>query len=62
LPCDRCNRLRLTADGYLLPCLKSQTEIKVDFDDLEGCFARAVNAKPTEGTSNERRSMREIGG
>jgi len=62
LPCDRCNRLRLTADGYLLPCLKSRTEIEVDFDDIEASFARAVNTKPAAGTSNDRRSMRQIGG
>ena len=60
--CSFCNRLRLTADGYLLPCLKSHTEIEVDFDDIEGCFARAVKAKPPEGTSNDRRTMRQIGG
>jgi cyclic pyranopterin phosphate synthase len=62
LPCDRCNRLRLTADGYLKPCLFSDIEIKVNFDDIEGSIRRAIDAKPVEGTSCGERSMREIGG
>ncbi len=62
LPCDRCNRLRLTADGYLKPCLFSDVEIKVDFEDIEGSIMRAVAAKPEEGTSCSERSMRQIGG
>jgi cyclic pyranopterin phosphate synthase len=62
LPCSRCNRLRLTADGFLKPCLFSDIEIEVDFDDLEGSIKRAVEAKPTEGTSCRDRSMGQIGG
>ncbi len=62
LPCDMCNRLRLTADGFLLPCLRSDAEIKVDFEDVDGCLARAVAAKPLEGISCERRTMHQIGG
>jgi len=62
LPCDRCNRLRLTADGYLKPCLFSDVEIKVDFEDIEGSIRKAVEAKPEEGTSCSERSMRHIGG
>jgi len=62
LPCDRCNRLRLTADGYLKPCLFSDIEIKVDFEDIEGSIRKAVEAKPVKGTACSDRSMRQIGG
>ena len=62
LPCDRCNRLRLTADGYIKPCLFSDVEIKVDPEDIEGSIRKAVEAKPVEGTSCSDRSMRQIGG
>jgi cyclic pyranopterin phosphate synthase len=62
LPCDRCNRLRLTADGYLKPCLFSDIEIEVDFGDIEGSIRKAVEAKPDRGTSCRDRSMRQIGG
>ena len=62
LPCEKCNRLRLTADGYLKPCLFSDVEVKVDFEDIEGSIRKAVEAKPVEGTSCSDRSMRQIGG
>jgi len=62
LPCDRCDRVRLTADGFLKPCLHSDIEIPVDFSDIEGSFAAAVGAKPEEGTSCSGRTMGEIGG
>lgn len=62
LPCERCNRLRLTSDGYLKPCLFSDVELKVDFDDIEDSIRKAVEAKPEEGTSCSDRSMRQIGG
>jgi len=62
LPCDRCDRLRLTADGFLKPCLYSDVEILVDFSDIESGFLAAVRAKPEEGTSCSGRMMGEIGG
>ena len=62
LPCEKCNRMRLTADGYLKPCLFSDVEIKVDFENIEGSIRKAVEAKPEEGTSCSERSMRQIGG
>jgi cyclic pyranopterin phosphate synthase len=62
LPCEKCNRLRLTSDGYLKPCLFSDLEIKVDLEDIEGSIRKAVDAKPEKGTSCGVRSMRQIGG
>jgi len=62
LPCEKCNRLRLTADGYLKPCLFSDVEIKVDFENIEESIKKAVEAKPVKGTSCSKRSMRQIGG
>ncbi len=62
LPCEKCNRLRLTSDGFLKPCLFSNVEIKVDFEDIEGSIRKAVEAKPVEGTSCTGRTMRQIGG
>ncbi len=62
LPCEKCNRLRLTADGYLKPCLFSDKEIKVDLNDIEGSIKKAIAAKPIQGTSCVNRSMHQIGG
>ncbi len=62
MPCDMCNRLRLTSDGFFKPCLMSDSEIEVDFEEIEGCLRRAVEAKPEAGSSCNGRSMRQIGG
>jgi len=61
-PCARCNRLRLTADGCLKPCLFSDREIKVDMENIEKSILEALSAKPLEGTSCSNRSMYQIGG
>lgn len=60
--CSHCNRLRLTADGFLKPCLFSEDEIRVDFDDIRGSILRAVALKPENGSSCRSRAMCEIGG
>jgi cyclic pyranopterin phosphate synthase len=60
--CSGCNRLRLTADGFLKPCLFSDGEIKVDFDDIEGSILEAVAKKPENGSSCRNRLMSQIGG
>jgi cyclic pyranopterin phosphate synthase len=61
-PCEGCNRLRLTADGYLKPCLFSDREIKVDFSDIRHSLMRAVRTKPEVGSSCVKRVMSQIGG
>ncbi len=74
--CGSCNRLRLTADGKLRPCLFSETEIDVKTPLRTGCddaelsrlISLAISVKP-EGHSiasgikdKYRRSMSKIGG
>lgn len=70
--CDRCNRLRLTADGKLKPCLHSPDEFAIKGMDFEGMveqMKRAILAKPArhgelsfEKRSNANRDMNWIGG
>ena len=60
--CSYCNRLRLTADGFLKPCLFSDNEIKVDFDNVGGSILEAVAKKPETGSSCKNRLMNQIGG
>ncbi len=68
--CASCNRLRLTADGNLRPCLFSDVEVGVrealaagDDDAVRAAFEQALRIKPeahvTEGTE---RYMSQIGG
>jgi cyclic pyranopterin phosphate synthase len=60
--CHECNRLRLTADGHLLSCLFSETEIKVDLKDVRNSIMTAVRKKPERGLSCGHRAMSQIGG
>jgi len=60
--CSDCNRLRLTSDGFLKPCLFSDDEIRVDFDDIAGSIREAVAKKPENGSSCRNRLMSQIGG
>jgi cyclic pyranopterin phosphate synthase len=60
--CGSCNRLRLTSDGFLKPCLFSDNEIRVDFNDVRKSLEQAVIGKPESGSSCKNRSMCAIGG
>ena len=60
--CSLCNRLRLTADAFLKPCLFGDDEVKVNFDDIAGSILEAVARKPENGSSCRERFMSEIGG
>jgi cyclic pyranopterin phosphate synthase len=62
LACPICNRLRLTADGKLKPCLFSDLEFAVDFSDIAGSIRRTVLAKPQHGTRCLGRENWQIGG
>jgi molybdenum cofactor biosynthesis enzyme MoaA len=54
--------LRLTADGYLKPCLFSEHEVKVDMANIRGSILAAVEAKPQSGEACRNRAMSQIGG
>lgn len=62
LPCNRCNRIRLTADGFLKPCLFSDQMIRVDFNDIRKCILQAIQEKPAAGTSCHSLGNWQIGG
>jgi cyclic pyranopterin phosphate synthase len=73
--CATCNRLRLTADGRLRPCLLSDQEIDLrdalragaGLGEVRALLARAIQAKPQrhflgEAASPRDRTMAQIGG
>ena len=68
--CDRCSRIRVTADGRLKPCLHSEREIPLRGlrgAALEQAIRDAAAVKPeshhlTERRSDSARNMNEIGG
>ncbi len=60
--CEECNRLRLTADGKLKPCLFSNIEIPIDLENVAESLKKAVKLKPYRGTKCSNRGNWEIGG
>lgn len=62
LKCEHCNRIRLTADGKLKPCLFSDMEIPLDFSNLKESLSRAIQCKPESGTTNITTQNWQIGG
>ena len=68
--CPACDRIRVTADGRLKPCLHSALEVPLaglEGKALERAVAGAILAKPhrhhlEQGSSQTPRSMNEIGG
>ncbi len=60
--CKQCNRIRLLSDGVLKPCLHSETEYKVNYDNIRESLEKAILSKPEKGSSCNSRKMFEIGG
>jgi cyclic pyranopterin phosphate synthase len=60
--CRICNRLRLTADGMVKPCLFSEQEFSVRQLGAEQALLGALNAKPLKGCMNRTGSFYRIGG
>jgi len=70
--CNTCNRLRLTADGKLKPCLHSSQEFDIrglSEDEMRKQMETAIFAKPArhaglsaENKSQAGRNMNQIGG
>ena len=71
--CASCNRIRLTADGRLRPCLFSDDEVDIksalrnDADDVSDVLLKAVSLKPSSHSGfgkvcRDGRLMHEIGG
>jgi len=73
--CNSCNRLRLTSDGFLMPCLGSKSEVNIKVPvrkglrgtELRRIFYEALHLKPAchkmdQGPVEIVRHMAEVGG
>ncbi len=60
--CSLCNRLRITAEGTLLPCLFSNIGFNVRTYGVENAFLRAIGEKPEKGIMNKKGYFYNIGG
>ena len=60
--CANCNRLRLTANGMIKPCLFNNVGYDVRKLGVEEALKQAVQNKPESGTINTSGSFYNIGG
>lgn len=70
--CEGCNKIRLTADGKIKPCLHSDQEISIkglEQEDMEEALKKAILEKPerrekldADNPSAAGRDMNQIGG
>lgn len=60
--CNLCNRLRLTADGHLKPCLFSNNSYNTRELGIEEAFIAALSNKPEKGETSNLHGFYNIGG
>jgi GTP 3',8-cyclase len=60
--CAGCNRLRLSADGFLRPCLFSDLAYDVRSGSYEEVIRQAVREKPEQGAVSIKNRMNRVGG
>jgi GTP 3',8-cyclase len=60
--CSICNKLRLTSNGKLKPCLFNEKSYDIKELGMENAFQMAIKNKPKCGTLNPTGSFNSIGG
>ncbi len=60
--CHNCNRLRLTANGKIKPCLFSDLEIDIRKTGYKEAIQMAIGIKPEKGIQNHNNLFNSMGG
>jgi GTP 3',8-cyclase len=60
--CTMCNKLRLSSDGKLRPCLFNDVSIDIRKHGYARAFEMALEHKPECGTTSSKNKFNEIGG
>lgn len=60
--CHQCNRLRMTANGMVMPCLFDEQQFSVRELGAEKALLGALDCKPLNGCLNRKGSFYNIGG
>lgn len=60
--CMNCNRLRITANGMIRPCLFSDIQFSAREFGISGALKKAVGQKPEKGSVNITGGFHNIGG
>jgi cyclic pyranopterin phosphate synthase len=60
--CSLCNRLRLTSNGKLKPCLFNNIEFDIREHGYDNAIKMAIGLKPEQGSNNQTDGFYNIGG
>jgi cyclic pyranopterin phosphate synthase len=60
--CASCNRIRLTANGDLMPCLFTDLKYNIREMGIENAYRAAIQNKPSCGSINLSKQFSNIGG
>ena len=60
--CEHCNRLRITSNAKIRPCLFSDVEYDIRDLGIKKAFEIALSTKPEKGTKNQTNYFNNIGG
>jgi cyclic pyranopterin phosphate synthase len=60
--CSSCNRLRLTSNGKIKPCLFNNAEFDIREIGYERAIKMAIEMKPVQGMNNLKNEFYNIGG
>jgi GTP 3',8-cyclase len=60
--CGTCNRLRISANGTVTPCLFSDKGFNVREFGIKEAFIQAINSKPEKGVMSRTHKFYNIGG
>ncbi len=60
--CSSCNRLRLTSDGKIKPCLFSDLAYDIRELGIQPAMEKALGNKPEKGSINQKNLFHNIGG
>jgi cyclic pyranopterin phosphate synthase len=60
--CAHCNRIRLTANGMIKPCLFDNSEFSIRKLGIKLALEMAISGKPARGSINDQGNFYNIGG
>ena len=64
--CESCNRIRVTSDGKIRPCLHYDAEFEINSEEVDELIKKAILSKPKEHKLKEgskpKKAMNKIGG
>ena len=60
--CEACDRIRLLADGRLMPCLHSDLALPLDLERIEESLKACIGRKPERGEACTTLRIGQIGG